>query len=193
MLGLFSKKTNQSSGKNYYLNGPFEKSDLPNLIFTGSNTNAHLIAATGAAHGLQLKNDDGNPLVLCSFGDGAIANGSSSEALQMAVLKKLPIVYLAQDNDWYGAVPAEEIRAFDAYDFAGGFKGLKRMRVNGADFVQAFESVSAAFDYVRAGHGPVFLHVKCPLLGNGSSILKKDDYRTPENISLHLRDEPWPG
>jgi len=197
MAGLLAKKTEHSSGKNYYLQGPFAPINIPNLIFTGSSSNMHLIAATGAAQGLlhnieRVPAGQNNviPLVFCSFGDGALSNGEASEAIQMAVIKKLPIVFMAQDNDWYGSVPAEEIRAFDAYDFAGGFKGLRRIRVNGADFVQAFESITGAFDHVRKNHEPVFLHVKCPLLSHHSSALKKDDYRSKENLELHSKDEP---
>jgi 2-oxoisovalerate dehydrogenase E1 component len=38
--------------------------------------------------------------VICSLGDGSVTEGEVSEALQFAVLKQLPIIYLVQDNDW---------------------------------------------------------------------------------------------
>ena len=41
-----------------------------------------------------------NPVVVCSLGDAAITEGEVAEAFQMAALKKLPIVYVIQDNGW---------------------------------------------------------------------------------------------
>jgi 2-oxoisovalerate dehydrogenase E1 component len=194
---LLGKKTVASSGKNPYLLNPVQPDNAPRIIFSGSGTGTHLITATGLAQGLDyqfrrsssLQSGD-TPVVVCSVGDGALANGEASEAFQMAVLKKLPILYLVQDNDWMASAPAEEIRAVDAYEFAGGFKGMKRSRVNGADFVQAYDAMLSAFEYVRSQNMPALLHVKCPLLTNHSSYLPKEAYRTQENLDLHRRDEP---
>ena len=62
-----------------------------------------------------------NSLVLCSIGDGAMTEGEVSEALQMAVLHQLPIIYLVQDNDWGISATGREMRIMDAYEFAAGF------------------------------------------------------------------------
>ncbi len=56
----------------------------------------------------------------------------------MAVLKKLPIIYLVQDNDWGISATGKEMRAMDAYEYAAGFKGMERMAVDGADFIDSF-------------------------------------------------------
>ena len=59
------------------------------------------IPATGMAHGISylesagLLNSEMNPVVVCSLGDGSVTEGEVSEAFQMAVLKKLPIIYLS--------------------------------------------------------------------------------------------------
>jgi len=52
----------------------------------------------------------------------------------MAVLKKLPILYLIQDNEWDISAHAREIRAQEAWEYAQGFKGLEVRRINGSDF-----------------------------------------------------------
>ena len=62
--------------------------------------------------------NDGN---VCSLGDGSITEGEVAEAFQMAVLKKLPILYVIQDNGWDISASADEIRAQDATFFAKGF------------------------------------------------------------------------
>ena len=74
-------------------------------------------------------------------GDGSMTEGEVSEALQMAVLKELPILYLVQDNDWGISASGEEMRAMDAYEFAAGFKGLKRARTDGSDFVESYQDM----------------------------------------------------
>jgi 2-oxoisovalerate dehydrogenase E1 component len=61
--------------------------------------------------------------------------GEVAEAFQMAVLKKLPIIYLVQDNEWDISASADEIRVGDASDYAKGFKGLGGAQVDGTDFL----------------------------------------------------------
>jgi 2-oxoisovalerate dehydrogenase E1 component len=78
----------------------------------------------------------------------------------------------------------------DPYEFAGGIKGMRRTRVNGADFVQAYESLQLAIDYVRIERLPIFLHAKCPLIGHFRSDLPAGRYRTEENLALHAKDDP---
>jgi 2-oxoisovalerate dehydrogenase E1 component len=104
-----------------------------------------VIPTTGIAQGIQylerinsLKLKKGPagelPVVVCSLGDASITEGEVSEAFQFAVLKKLPVIYLVQDNDWGISVTAAEARVMDAYEYAGGFPGMQRMRINGSDF-----------------------------------------------------------
>lgn len=113
------------------------------------------IPATGMAHGIHYLEGQGllggnnNPVVLCSLGDGSVTEGEVSEAMQMVVLHKLPIVYLIQDNDWGISATGKEMRAMDAYEFVAGFKGMERMRVDGSDFVDSYKGMSQAFEYVR--------------------------------------------
>jgi 2-oxoisovalerate dehydrogenase E1 component len=99
-------------------------------------------------------------------------------------------VYLVQDNDWARSARADEYRGMDPYEFAGGMKGMRRTRVNGADFVQAYESLQLAIDYVRIERLPIFLHAKCPLIGHFRSDLSAGRYRTEENLALHAKDDP---
>ena len=52
-----------------------------------------------------------NPVVVCSFGDASITEGEVLVAFQMAALKKLPILYLVQDNEWDISAHSSETRA----------------------------------------------------------------------------------
>ncbi|WP_262903268.1 alpha-ketoacid dehydrogenase subunit alpha/beta [Hymenobacter psoromatis] len=136
-------------------------------------------------------NSNSNPLVLCSIGDGAMTEGEVAEALQMAVLHRLPIVYLVQDNDWGISATGREMRAMDAYDFAAGFPGLHRLRVDGADVLSSYRGLSDAFAHVRARRGPVLVHAKCPLLGHHTSGVRREWYRG-DDLAAHQPNDPLP-
>jgi 2-oxoisovalerate dehydrogenase E1 component len=185
-----------SGGRNGYGSPVLKRDGMPKVPYLGLTAGAHVVPATGMAQGLaylsaqNLRSDFDRPVVLCSLGDGALTGGEVAEALQVALLKRLPIVYLVQDNDWARSARADEYRGMDPYEFAGGIKGMRRTRVNGADFVQAYESLQLAIDYVRIERLPIFMHAKCPLIGSFRSDLPADRYRTEENLALHGKDDP---
>ncbi|MGI4869793.1 MAG: alpha-ketoacid dehydrogenase subunit alpha/beta [Janthinobacterium lividum] len=131
------------------------------------------------------------PVVLCSIGDGAMTEGEVSEALQMAILHRLPIVYLVQDNDWGISATGKEMRAMDAYEFAAGFPGLHRVRADGADFISSYNGLSEAFAHARARRGPALVHAKCPLLGHHTSGVRREWYRG-DNLAEHQQQDPLP-
>ncbi|RSK49935.1 alpha-ketoacid dehydrogenase subunit alpha/beta [Hymenobacter rigui] len=136
-------------------------------------------------------NSSEKPLVLCSIGDGAMTEGEVAEALQMAVLHQLPIIYLVQDNDWGISATGREMRSMDAYEFAAGFKGLHRLQFDGADFLASYAGMQQAAEYVRQRRGPVLVHAKCPLLGHHTSGVRREWYRG-DNLAQHTLQDPLP-
>ncbi|WP_460444365.1 thiamine pyrophosphate-dependent enzyme, partial [Amycolatopsis magusensis] len=155
------------------------------------------IPATGMAHALaylesqELMAASEGRVVICSLGDGSVTEGEVAEAFQMAVLKKLPIIYLVQDNDWGISAKGSEMRAMDAYEYAAGFKGLERIRVNGADFNDSYQGMQEAFRVAREERRPVLVHAKCPLLGHHTSGVRREWYRG-DNLNEHSILDPIP-
>src|SRR6185295_15748668 len=141
MLQLMAKRDDPfSGGRTYYGHPSLKREGFPTIPHQSSATGMQAIPATGMAHGISylesqglLKSSD-KPVVLCSLGDGSVTEGEVAEAFQMAVLRKLPIIYLVQDNNWGISATGAEMRSMDAYEYAAGFKGLERMRIDGADF-----------------------------------------------------------
>jgi 2-oxoisovalerate dehydrogenase E1 component len=84
------------------------------------------------------------------------------------------------------------MRAMDAYEYAGGFKGMQRMRVDGSDFLKSWNAVLQCIDYVRGHRAPILLHAKVPLLGHHTSGVRKEWYRTEEDMAKHSANEPLP-
>ena len=203
MLQLLAKADDPFTGGRAYYNHPSSIApDKPRMIQQSSATGMQAIPTTGIAQGLQYiekhladqlrKGPDGQlPLVVCSLGDASITEGEVSEAFQFAVLKRLPIIYLVQDNRWGISVTAEEARVMDAYDYAGGFPGMERMRIDGADVVTAFQKMEEVFRYVREQRGPVLVQASVPLLGHHTSGVRKEFYRTAEDLAQHAERDPF--
>jgi 2-oxoisovalerate dehydrogenase E1 component len=197
MLQLIAKRDDPfTGGRSYYGHPALKREGFPTIPHQSAATGMQAIPATGMAHGISYlegrgllkKVNDLQPLVLCSLGDGAVTEGEVSEAFQMAVLKKLPILYLVQDNDWGISATGKEMRAMDAYEYAGGFKGLERMAVDGADFIDSYLGMKKAIGFVRMKRHPILVHARCPLLGHHTSGVRKEWYR--EDLEAHGKLDP---
>ncbi len=197
MLQLLAKADDPfSGGRSYYCHPSLKREGFPTIPHQSSATGMQAIPATGMAHGLQYLADEGllkgrnKPVVVCSLGDGSVTEGEVSEAFQMAALKQLPILYLIQDNDWGISATGDEMRSMDAYEFIAGFKGIERMRVDGSDFVDSYLALKEGLDYVRKERRPLLIHAKCPLLGHHTSGVRKEWYRSEEDLQRHAQDDP---
>ncbi|MBC8173927.1 MAG: tungsten formylmethanofuran dehydrogenase [Chitinophagales bacterium] len=200
MLQQMAKRDDPfSGGRNYYCHPSYKGDKYPQMIHQSSATGMQAIPTTGIAQGIQyldkqnlLKTAKQNPLVVCSLGDGSMTEGEVSEALQFAALKQLPIIYLVQDNDWGISVTGEEARSMDAYEYAAGFKGLKRVRVDGSDFIESWKVVNEAIGFVRVTRKPVLIHAKVPLLGHHTSGVRMEMYRDQKDLDEHFSRDPLP-
>jgi 2-oxoisovalerate dehydrogenase E1 component len=197
MLQLLAKADDPfSGGRTYYSHPSLNRPEMPKMPHQSSATGMQAIPATGAAHGIKYKETQGlidgaeKPIVICSLGDGSVTEGEVAESLQMAVLHKLPILYLIQDNDWGISASGDEMRAMDAFEYGLGFKGLRRIRVNGSDFLQCHDEMKRAIDTVREEREPMLVHVKVPLLGHHTSGVRSEWYR--DDLEKHERIDPLP-
>ncbi|MBN8720932.1 MAG: tungsten formylmethanofuran dehydrogenase [Sediminibacterium magnilacihabitans] len=204
MLQLLAKKDDPfSGGRSYYCHPSSKAPDKPSIIHQSSATGMQTIPTTGLAQGIQFlektfpeklgRTTEGYlPIALCSFGDGSATEGEVSEALQFATLKQLPIVYLVQDNQWSISASVDEVRAMNVFDYAAGFKGLKRLQCDGSDFEQAYATMQEAIDYARTERKPVLVHATVPLLGHHTSGVRKEFYRSKDDLAVHALDDPFP-
>ncbi len=196
MLQLMAKRDDPfSGGRSYYGHPSLRRDGFPVIPHQSSATGMQAIPATGMAHGISylesqhILKGKNNPIVLCSLGDGSVTEGEVAEAFQMAVLKKMPIIYLVQDNGWGISATGDEMRAMDAYEYAAGFKGMERMRVDGSDFIDSYKGMKKAIAFVRKNRSPILVHAKCPLLGHHTSGVRKEWYRG-EDLDVHQQNDP---
>ena len=202
MLQLLTKAEDPfTGGRSYYAHPNSKEADKPKIIHQSSATGMQAIPTTGVAQGIQylerigrFQETDNNdfPVVVCSFGDASITEGEVSEAFQFAVLKQLPIIFLVQDNRWGISVPAEEGRAMDAFEYAEGFKGMQRVRVDGTDFYQSYDTMRMVVDDVRKNRKPWLVHASVCLLNHHTSGVRKEFYRTAEDLAIHAGMDPLP-
>ncbi|HLG34053.1 MAG TPA: thiamine pyrophosphate-dependent enzyme, partial [Bacteroidia bacterium] len=169
MLQLLGKRDDPFSGGRTYYSHPSLRSDnMPKIPHQSSATGMQAIPTTGIAMGIQYceklnlpvpanspsplekgLGDEAKSVVVCSLGDAAITEGEVAEAFQMAVLKKLPILYFIQDNEWDISANSKETRAMDASEYAKGFKGLEVRKIDGTNFEECYETIREVLEIVR--------------------------------------------
>ncbi len=198
MLQLMAKRDDPfSGGRSYYCHPSLRRDDKPKIPHQSSATGMQAIPATGVAMGFWykeklegLKPAAENPVVVCSLGDAAMSEGEISEALQMAVLKKLPILYVVQDNGWNISANAAETRVASAAQYAQGFPGLEAISIEGNDFEACWTTVQDIFEKIRRERRPFLLHARVPLLNHHTSGVRKEWYR--DDLAEHQQRDPYP-
>ena len=202
MLQLLAKGNDIFTGGREYYNHPnYKKEDKPTIIHQSSATGMQAIPTTGIAQGLKflaqtnntlLKKGPGGemPVVIWSLGDASVTEGEVSEAFQFAALHQLPIIYLVQDNDWGISVTGSEARTTTAFEFIEGFKGIERVTVDGSNFEESFNVMQQTIAAVRKNRKPWLVHAKVPLLGHHTSGVRKETYRSNEDLQKHFSNDP---
>ena len=199
MLQLMAKRDDPfSGGRTYYCHPSLRRDDMPKIPMQSSATGMQAIPTTGVAMGIQylekqnLMPDYGNnkPIAVCSLGDACITEGEVAEAFQMAVLKKMPILYLVQDNEWDISANAKEVRAQDATEYAKGFKGLETRTIDGTDFEKSFNTIKEVIAIIRKERRPFLIHAKVPLLNHHTSGVRKEWYR--DDLEEAQKRDPFP-
>ena len=200
MLQLMAKKEDPfSAGRSYYSHPSLKDPDKPKIPHQSSATGMQAIPSTGIGLGLNYieKTKMGyankpkqNPIVVCSLGDASITEGEVSEALHMAALKQLPILYLVQDNEWDISAHAKEIRTTDAAGFAKGFPGIEVKSIDGSDFVESMDCLSKVVKTIRKERRPFLIHAKVPLLNHHTSGVRKEWYR--DDLEEQSKRDPYP-
>ena len=204
MLQLLAKGNDIfTGGREYYSHPNYKGDDKPDIIHQSSATGMQAIPTTGIAQGIKYlekisspslkKGSKGeNPVVICSLGDASVTEGEVSEAFQFAALHQLPIIFLVQDNNWGISVSADEARTSNASEFVKGFKGINRISIDGSDFLQSYEVMKNVVNEVRELRHPFLVHARVPLLGHHTSGVRKEFYRSDEDLTKHYADDPAP-
>ncbi|WP_233396999.1 pyruvate dehydrogenase (acetyl-transferring) E1 component subunit alpha [Qipengyuania sp. YIM B01966] len=140
---------------------------------------AQVALGGGLALAHQYRGDGG--LCLAYFGDGAANQGQVYETFNMASLWKLPIVFVVENNQYaMGTAVSRSSAETDFYRRGTAFR-IPGMDVNGMDVLEVRQAAEIAFDYVRAGNGPVLMECQTYRY-RGHSMSDPAKYRTREEV-----------
>ena len=126
-----------------------------------------------------------------SIGDGATSEGEFWESLTTACVRKLPVLFLVEDNGYAISVPVEvQTPGGDISRIVEGFVGLRVYRCDGTDYVASYRTMREAVAHVRAGYGPVLVHATVVRLYSHSLSDDEKLYKTPAEREAEARRDP---
>lgn len=184
MAELFGRTTGYCKGKGGSMH--IADVDKGNLGANGIVGGGFAIA-TGAALTSQMKKE--GYVVLCFFGDGASNEGSFHEAINLASIWKLPVVFICENNQYGMSGPIREMINITDIATRGASYGIPGKVVDGNDVFEVMNSVNEAVDRARNGEGPSIVEAKTyRSKGHSKSDAKK--YRTRDEEKEWLLRDP---
>jgi 2-oxoisovalerate dehydrogenase E1 component alpha subunit len=158
--------------------------DFPFCVPVGSQA-PH---AAGVAYAFKLRREP--RVAVCMFGDGATSKGDVYEAMNFAGVHKLPVVFVATNNQWAISVPLRlqtgcETLAQKA--IAAGFAGEQ---IDGCDAVAVRAAAEEAIAAARDGKGPRFIEAVTYRLGDHTTSDDASRYRSADEVQAHWKEEP---
>src|SRR5215468_3949507 len=144
--------------------------------------------AAGVAYAFKYKKEP--RVAVCLFGDGATSKGDVWEAMNFAGVHKLPVVFVANNNQWAISVPlklqtASETLAQKA--IASGFTGEQ---VDGNDVIAMHAAAEEAIAKARAGKGPRLIEALTYRLSDHTTADDAGRYRSAADVQAHWKEEP---
>ena len=134
---------------------------------------------------------DSDGIVLVCGGDGSTSEGEFWEALNSAALRRLPVVFLIEDNGYAISVPVEHQTAGGAIaPLVRGFPGLKVLECDGCDYEESWRTLSEAFDHARSGEGPALVQARVVRYESHSLSDDDRDYKPAAELEAERRRDP---
>ncbi len=145
--------------------------------------------AAGAALAFKMRGED--RVVACFFGDGATNEGAFHEAVNLAAIWKLPVVFVCENNKYGMSFSTEKSMAVEHISQRAAAYGFPGVTVDGNDVVAVYDAVQVAVDRARAGEGPTLVEA-ITYRWKGHSKSDKNLYRTKDEIAEWRDDDPIP-
>jgi len=123
-------------------------------------------------------------VVYVSVGDGATSEGEFWESLNTACTRRLPVVFLVEDNGYAISVPVEiQTPGGDIAKLVSAFPGLEVISVDGTDALASYAAMQRALTYARGGRGPVL--VKASVVRLYSHSMSDDERQYKSEVELN--------
>src|SRR6266550_1985284 len=182
-LGLeyFAKRNTGSGGRqmpSHYSNADLHIWSVP------TPTGSQLLPACGIAWGIQL--DGKKNLVVTTVGDAATRQGDFFEAICFAKEKKLPLLFLVEDNAYGISMPTRKTNPLAL----NVLEPDNWRRIEGQDVQQVYDATAEAFQKIRAGGGPFFFWINMERLSSHTSSDDQKLYRSEEELRALEKFDP---
>src|ERR1700693_3931760 len=163
---------------------PLQQNDFPIAIPVGT----HIPHAVGAAWAARIK---GDPVaVLVTFGDGATSKGDFHEAVNIAGVFSLPVVFLCQNNQWAISVPrSRQTRSPTIAQKAIAY-GISGIQVDGNDIFGVYGTVKEALDRARNGGGATLIEAVTYRMSDHTTADDASRYRDADEVKAWEKKDP---
>lgn len=188
MTAFFAELLGRSTGVNGGRGGSAYFSDRSSGFY-GENSivGAGAPIACGAALGFQLRDD--KRVAITVFGEGALNQGAVNEAFNLAAARRLPVVFICENNGYSELTPTDAMVANpNLFERARGF-GFHGVRIDGNDVDIVAESVGQSLERARNGEGPTLIEAMTQRLV-GHYIGDAQTYRSEEELAKNAYNEP---
>src|SRR5213595_2382999 len=180
-LEYFAKRNTGSGGRQM----PSHYSDANLHIWSlPTPTGSQLLPACGIAWGIKL--DGKKNLVVTTVGDAATRQGDFFEAISFAKEKKLPVLFIVEDNAYGISMPTRETNPL----VLGVLEASDWQQIDGQDVQKIYDAASVAMEKIRAGNGPAFFWVKMERLSSHTSSDDQKLYRSAEELQELEKCDP---
>lgn len=184
MAELYGKSTGLSKGKG----GSMHMFDKERHLFGGHGIVGGQIPL-GAGIAFADKYRDEKHVTYCFMGDGAVRQGSLHETFNMAMVWKLPVVFVIENNNY--AMGTSVKRTSNVHDLSkiGLSYDMPSMGVNGMSWEEVHDAFEKAAKHAREGNGPYLLDVRTYRY-KGHSMSDPQKYRTKEEVEQYKEQDP---
>lgn len=184
MAELYGKATGCSKGKG----GSMHLFSKEHYFFGGHGiVGAQIGTGAGLAFAEQYRGSKN--VVLCFFGDGAARQGMLHEVFNLAMLWKLPVVFICENNNYAMGTSIERTsNVVDIYKLADAYE-MPADKIDGMTAEAVHESVARAVNRARQGEGPTLLELKTYRY-KGHSVSDPQKYRTKDEVEEYKNQDP---
>jgi len=181
---LMGKATGISKGRG----GSMHMADITRNFWGGhAIVGAHIPIATGLA--LADKMEKRDAVTICMFGEGATNIGFFHEGVNMAMVWKLPVLWICENNQYgMGTSPERASAVSNIIQKACGY-GMPAYDVDGMDVLAVRDMVAARLKEIREGSGPQFVEV-CTYRFKGHSMGDPERYRSKDEVDTYIENGP---
>lgn len=187
MAELFGKATGLCKGRG----GSMHLVDAQRNFMGGyAIVGGHLPLATGLAFAIQYQKR--NAVVLCFFGEGALPSGHAHEALNLAALWKLPVIFVCENNRYAMGTPAQRgLALYSRLLETARAYGIEAVQVDGMDVVAVRTLAQSLVRQARGGGGPFFVEaITYRFMGHSMSDPAHGHYRTKDEVEVERKRDP---